>query len=145
MFFEGLINRGTLPALEKLVTFAESRHRMIAENIANIDTPGYKTKHLDGKAFQKALGEAMDRRGGDHQAPFEMKSSRQIRRRSDGSIEFRPTTEPTENILFHDGTNVRIEHQMALLAENGMMYQLATQLLGGRYDGMLKAIRGQAT
>lgn len=145
MFFEGLINRGTLPALEKLATFSENRHRMIAENIANIDTPGYKTKHLDAKAFQRALGEAMDRRDGDHQAPFEMKSSRQIRRRADGSTEFRPTTEPSENILFHDGTNARLERQMAQLAENGMMYQLATQLLGGRYDGMLKAIRGRVT
>ena len=116
---------------------------MLAENIANIDTPGYKTKQLDAKAFQKALGVAMKRRDGDHQAPFKLESTRQVRQKRDGSVEFNPSTHPTENILFHDDTNASLERQMALLAENGMTYQLATQLLGGRYDGMLKAIRGR--
>ena len=142
VFFESLINRGTLPALERMVAFTEDRHEMLAENIANIDTPGYRTKQLDARAFQRALREALDRRGGDHKAPFAMRGTRQFRQRPGGSLEVTPTLEPTENVLFHDGTNARLERQMTDLAENAMMHQFATQMLKGRYDGMISAIRG---
>jgi len=144
VFFEGLINRGPLPALEHLLTFTERRHEVLAENIANIDTPGYKARQLDARGFQAALGEAMARRDGDHQAPFTLEGTRQFRQDRDGSLEITPTLEPTENVLFHDGTNARLERQMVSLAENGMMYQFATTMLRGRYEGMLKAIRGTA-
>jgi flagellar basal body rod protein FlgB len=53
-----------------------------------------------------------------------------------------PTTEPAENLLFHDHTNMRIEEQMAMLAENAMMHQTVTELLRGKFETMLKAIRG---
>ena len=52
---------------------------------------------------------------------------------------------PPENILFHDGTNQRVERQMALLAENGMMHQTITQLLQDRFKGLNKAISGRIT
>ena len=142
MFFESLINRGTLPALEKMVAFTQARHEMLAENIANIDTPGYRTKQLDARAFQQTLKEALDRRDGDHKAPFKMKRTRQFRQGPGGALEVTPTLEPPENVLFHDGTNARLERQMSDLAENAMMHQFATQMLKGRYDGMITAIRG---
>ncbi len=142
VFFESLINRGTLPALERMVAFTQARHEMLAENIANIDTPGYRTKQLDARAFQRTLKEALDRRDGDHKSPFKMRGNRQFRQGSDGSLAVTPTLEPPENVLFHDGTNARLERQMTDLAENAMMHQFATQMLKGRYDGMITAIRG---
>jgi hypothetical protein len=33
-----------IPVLEQLVNFSQSRHTVLASNIANIDTPGYKTR-----------------------------------------------------------------------------------------------------
>lgn len=142
MFFESLINRGTLPALEALASFAEQRHRMVAENIANIDTPGYRTKHLDPGPFQKALADALDRRDGDHTKPFELRASRQFRQRANGTLAVTPSLEPGDNVLFHDGTNARLEYDLTALAENGMAYEYATQMLKGRYDGLITAIRG---
>ena len=53
-----------------------------------------------------------------------------------------PSEEPAENVLFHDDTNARVERQMAMMAENTMMHQLASELLRERFDGLLKAIRG---
>ena len=125
VFFESLINRGTLPALERMVAFTQARHEMLAENIANIDTPGYRTKQLDARAFQRTLKEALDRRDGDHKSPFEMRGTRQFRQGSGGSLKVTPTLEPPENVLFHDGTNARLERQMTDLAENAMMHQFA--------------------
>ena len=142
MFFESLINRGTLPAIEALASFAEQRHRVVAENLANIDTPGYRAKHLDPAPFQKALADALDRRDGDRTKPFELRASHQFRQRADGTLSVTPTLEPGDNVLFHDGTNTRLEYELTALAENGMAYEYATQMLKGRYDGLISAIRG---
>ena len=48
-----------------------------------------------------------------------------------------------ENLLFQDGTNARIERQMALLAENTMMNQTVSNLLRAKFDGLETAIRGR--
>ena len=49
MFLENLTNRGAMPALEATLAYAESRHRMLAENVANWQTPGYKARQLDAR------------------------------------------------------------------------------------------------
>ena len=54
----------------------------------------------------------------------------------------RTSLAPVEHSLLHDGTNQSIEQQMAMLAETGMTYDLATMLLNGSYNGLRKAIRG---
>jgi flagellar basal body rod protein FlgB len=59
-----------------------------------------------------------------------------------GRLSIRPSRQPAENVLFHDGTNLSIEREMARLAETGMVHELATSLLRGRFDGLRTAIRG---
>ena len=86
--------------------------------------------------------DALDRRDGDHTKPFELKASRQFRQRANGTLAVTPTLEPGDNVLFHDGTNTRLEYELTALAENGMAYEYATQMLKGRYDGLISAIRG---
>ncbi len=144
MFISSLINRGALPVLEKMAAFTEARHQVLAENIANADTPRYRAKHLDARAFQQALRRAIERRGGSNAAaPLEIRSTRQFGMDRDGDLWTKPTEEPLENLMFHDGTTMRIERQMSQLAENHLMHQLATQLLRGRFESLLKAIRGR--
>jgi flagellar basal-body rod protein FlgB len=143
MFLADVVNRGTVPGLEKLLAFTEARHQVLAENIANADTPGYKTKHLDPKAFQAALGEAFDNRRTSGSAEFEVASGEQFRFDNLGRLTVEPSTDPAENILFHDGTNMQIDRQMSYLAENAMMHQVLSELLRGRFDGLMTAIRGR--
>jgi flagellar basal-body rod protein FlgB len=142
MFFADVVNRGSIPAMDKMLAFTQARHRVLTENIANADTPGYKTKQLDAEAFQAALAEAMESRKPGSAEPLKITSSDQWSMDRDGLLVVKPTTDPTENVLFHDGTNVRIERQMALLAENAMMHQTVSEMLRGKYEGLLKAIRG---
>ena len=142
MLLEDVTNRGATPALVKALAFNEARLRMIAENIANVHTPGYRTKQLDTNAFQRALREALDARGGDPHKPFVLKSPGEVETGRDGLLRVSPTEVPVENVLFHDGTNQSIERQMADLAETGMMHELTTALLSGYFDGARKAIRG---
>lgn len=143
MFFADVVNRGTMPAMEKMLAFTQARHRMLTENVANADTPGYKTRHLDPQAFQRSLREALDTRKEKRSRSFEIRPTEQFRQDDFGRLSVTPTIEPAENILFHDKTNGRIERQMAMLAENAMMHQVVTELLQGRFNGLLKAIRGR--
>ncbi len=143
MFFRDVVNSGTAPALEKMLAFTQAQHRVIAQNVANVDTPGYVTRRLDPKSFQQALRKALDARDASPQAEFRLPAGDTFRQDAQGRLEVTPVEEPPENILFHDGTNVRIEEQMALLAENTMMNQATSELLRQRFEGLLKAIRGR--
>ncbi len=57
-----MLNNTTLPVLEQAVNFAQSRHGVLAGNIANIDTPGYKTRDLSPELFQESLKRALEKR-----------------------------------------------------------------------------------
>lgn len=143
MFFRDVVNSGTTPALEKMLAFTQAQHRVIAQNVANVDTPGYVTKRLDAKAFQQALRKAIDAQEADPLSEFRLPADETFRQGAMGQLEITPVEDPPENVLFHDGTNARIEKQMAMLAENTMMNQAATELLRQRFEGLLKAIRGR--
>src|SRR3954470_12818578 len=57
-----LFQSSSLPVLEQVVNFTESRHGVLAGNIANLDTPGYKTRDLSPELFQEKLKEAVETR-----------------------------------------------------------------------------------
>lgn len=134
----------TIEVLHKALAFTEARHRVLTENIANIDTPGYRTKKLDAATFQQTLAQALENHKAHPSTPLELQPSEEFHEHQSGRLIVTPSEEPPENILFHDGTNSRVEQQMAMLAENALMHQTLTELLRGRYEGVLKAIRGGA-
>jgi flagellar basal-body rod protein FlgB len=142
MFFSEMVDRGAVPALVKTLAYNHARLRLISENVANIHTPGYRAKHLDTRAFQGALREALEARGNDPRKPFVVNVDGQVQTDRQGHLRVTPTEEPVENVLFHDGTNMSIERQMADLAETGMANELATTLLRGRLQALRTAIRG---
>jgi flagellar basal-body rod protein FlgB len=145
MFLTDIANSGTIPAMDKMLAFTEARHKMLLENIANIDTPYYKTKQLDPEPFQASLREAIDERKETRSSNLNMSDGEQWRTTDGGRLKITPTEEPVENILFHDRTNARVEKQMSMLAENAMMHQTMSEMLRGRYEGILKAIRGRVS
>src|SRR6201991_187215 len=55
-----LFKSSSLPVLEQVVNFTETRHGVLAGNIANLDTPGYKTRDLSPELFQQRLKEAIE-------------------------------------------------------------------------------------
>lgn len=145
MFLGDVANSGNIPALDAMLSFTHAQHKVLTENIANIDTPGYQARHLDPKQFQRALATAVARKREERSAGLKLDSSSQMEQGRGGELMFKPSRDPAENVLFHDQTNVRIERQMTKLAENGMMHQTAAQLLAGNYANLLKAIRGRVS
>src|SRR4030095_16660485 len=55
-----IFQSSTVPMLEQVVNFTEARHGVLAGNIANLDTPGYKTRELSPAIFQQRVKEAIE-------------------------------------------------------------------------------------
>ena len=47
----------TFHALERAIDIAQQRHTLIAGNISNMETPGYRAKEID---FETVLGKALE-------------------------------------------------------------------------------------
>lgn len=146
MMLEGISNDGAMPVLEAMVRFAGARQRLIAHNVANIDTPEFQPLDVSPREFQKALAAAVERRrsggrvgdlqiegGGD--APFEQTP--------DGQILLNPEPEPG-NLLFHDRNNRDVERLMQANAENVTVFRVASDLLRSRTELMRSAIAERA-
>jgi flagellar basal-body rod protein FlgB len=119
-----IIASRTISALEQMAAFTEARQKVIAENVANVDTPGYQHKKVDLAGFQQALAEAM-RNGAADGLP--RASNDQVRYDEFG----------------HDGTNGQIEKDMTDMADNQMLHQVATSLIQHHYRMLETAIRGR--
>ena len=122
---DGVLNADALPVLERLARFAGARHRLIAHNIANLDTPGYRPVDLSVSDFQKQLAEFVaDRRAGREPQPIELEP------------------EPKgDNILFHDGNDRDLERTMQDLVENFLTFRMANELMRSRFELINTAIR----
>jgi len=145
MWIDRLLACRTTRAIELSAIFAEHRHGVLAENLANVDTPDYHTRHLDPKAFQASLQTALARADRADESRLELRGNAQFATGPGGRIETNPSVEPPENVLFHDGTNARLEKLVANINENALYYEMATNFLRGRYQSLLSAIRGKVT
>lgn len=136
----GLTNSEGIDVLERLTQFAAQRHRIIANNVANLSTPGFRPVDVDPRQFQAQLAQAVDaRREGSPAANLALESSSQVEVDRHG-LTLRP--EPiAEGILFHDGSDHDVERIMQDLVENFMTFRMAAQLLRSRFDLLETAIR----
>lgn len=130
MFIQRLLDQGNAPLLEQMLRFTAARHRLIAENVVNVDTPDYRQKDLSPERFQALLRSRVEQRGeagGGARVSFD-----------DVTAEVET---PTRGILFHDGNNRSMEQLMADQAKNAMMHNLAVELLRKQFQGMEMALK----
>jgi flagellar basal-body rod protein FlgB len=99
--------------LERYMDLLSARQKVVASNIANADTPGFRTKDID---FQSELSSAL---GGASPQPFEVAGL------------------PAKN----DGNNVSIDREARLLAENNMRFTLASNLLRSEIQSIRAALQ----
>jgi len=145
MLISDLSTSGAMPAAEMLLKFAGQRQKIIAHNIANIDTPGFQVKNADPKAFQEMLGDAIDRRREKNGGAFgalEWKETAEIHRvGGQGSMDFelRPSTS-SGGILHHDRNDRDLERMMQEMVENATAYRVAADLLRSQRNQLQNAI-----
>jgi flagellar basal-body rod protein FlgB len=142
VFIGDVLNSGAIPSLEATLRFAGERHRLIAHNIANLNTPAFQSKDVSPAGFQRALREAVERRRerqGGTEGEFEPIETREISQAADGRLTLTPTT-PSGNILFHDRNNRDLERLMQDHAENAGVYRLSADFLRSRYTQLREAL-----
>lgn len=106
---------------------------VIASNIANADTPGYKAKGMD---FKTALAQAASKQSSGmartHEKHFD------IRTEINNGVDYRVPNQPDTG----DGNTVDVQVERNLYLENSMQYQASLQFLNGKIKGLKKAITG---
>ena len=103
----------TAGALERYMDLLSARQRLVASNIANADTPGYKTRDL---AFR---GELQSLLSGEPAAAVEL----------------------SDLAARNDGNNVSIDREARLLAENALRFNLASNLMRSEIRAVRSAIQ----
>ncbi|MBU6413845.1 MAG: hypothetical protein KGS45_10240 [Planctomycetes bacterium] len=140
-----LTNSGAIPALELTMRFAGQRQRLIANNIANIDTPDYVPLDASPREFQRLLADAIEKRdagsaaGKAESAGLPWAEGGAFVRDQRGELRLRPTR-PADNVLFHDRNNRDLERLMQANVENALTFRVASDLLRSRYDILRTAI-----
>jgi flagellar basal-body rod protein FlgB len=143
MWIDRLLATPTSRAAHLAASFAEQRHRVLAENVANVDTPDYHSQVVDAQAFQDSLHVALQRASSANDARLELRGNAQFQTTPTGQVELRPEIEPAPNVLFHDGTNARVERLLADVNQNGLYFEMSSEFLRGQYRRMLMAIKGR--
>jgi len=117
-------------ALSRFLDVDVARYKLVATNLANIDTPGYQTRDLDFRTeLRRASAEASGvEPTGNDQGHLSTASFQPVARRVHGLIE-RP-----------DGNNVSVERESLLLAEAQMKFNLGIQLLKDQFHTISLAI-----
>lgn len=132
-----------MPAAEMLLKFAGQRQKIIAHNIANIDTPNFQTKDVDPQAFQEMLGDAIGKRrkkNGGASGALEWKESNEIKRIGRGNdFQLNPTSSQG-GILHHDRNDRDLERMMQDMVENATAYRVAADLLRSQRNQLQNAI-----
>jgi flagellar basal-body rod protein FlgB len=102
----------TTSNLERYMDLLSARQKLVASNIANADTPGYKTQDIDFQSEFMSL------------VPGETPQ----------------TTEPGGLAQKPDGNNVSMDREARMLAENAIRFNLASTLVIGQMKEIRSAI-----
>ena len=108
--------------LAKLLDVASLRHQVIAQNVANVNTPGYRRLEV---SFESALAEKL----GDGEA---------------GVATLVPSVaEGSGGTMRDDGNNVDIDAEMGRLNKNAVLFNVYAQILATKIGAMRSAIAGR--
>ena len=113
-----MIADATATVLKSALAGLAQRQRVTADNIANVNTPGFLAGRTD---FETSLRGAVS-----SGRPPTVSGGTTVR-----------SLEPTNT----DGNNVNLDAETVIATETGLRYQLALNALDGKYNSMRTALR----
>ena len=121
---------------EKAVGLRIQRAEILANNIANSDTPNYKAQDIDFKAVLQGAEAGQQ--------------SLQMARTSEGHSSGLVSADFAAEMMYRipsqpsiDGNTVDVQEEMARYTENAVDYQASFQFLNKKFKGLSNAIRGE--
>ena len=121
-----LLADATTAALAKTLDGAAARHRALAENIANVDTPGFQRVDV---AFETELQAALKDAQANPRTALDRIATVRPRQSRD-------TVSPARV----DGNNVDVDREMARIAQNTQEYEAAARALATKLRMLRSAI-----
>ncbi len=113
----------TIQILNKLMDVSAVRQRVLAHNLANVNTPGFKRQDVQ---FRDALASAIE--------------SGNVQKIQD----VRPViTEDRTSPSRPDGNTVSMQDEMALLADNSLLFQLSSKIIDNKFSRLKSVIKGR--
>jgi len=134
---DGIFSSRALDVLKRGLDAFAIRGRVIADNVANASTEGYRAKRVD---FEEDLRKALER-GPSLPARTDSPRHIPITALSVGEVEPR-VVESDAAAGEGEPNNVVIEREMADLAQNEILFDFAAKQIAGAYRTMKGAIRG---
>ena len=116
-------------ALKERMKWVDQRQTLLAQNVANADTPKYRPKDLKDLDFEGLLREQARNVHVKQTNPHHLKGTS-----AQGT--YRPDTERRTYETSPDGNAVVLEEQLMKLSENGFSHKVSTEL----YRKQLKMI-----
>ena len=104
-------------ALNSALDGLAQRQRVIADNVANIQTPGFRAGRV---SFEESLAAAV----------------------SGGSGAVAPALSQSMDATRLDGNNVNLDAETLMNVQTNLRYQLATQAVNGTFTSIRTAIKG---
>lgn len=112
----------TSSLLTEMIQAASLRHHVLALNVANIDTPGFRPSEV---RFSE-----------------ELRLASEVGERSAVVVRTAVTPDPAAGTGRYDGNSVDLDRQMAKMAENALWHNAMIQILNSRINMLRTAIRG---
>jgi len=151
-----LFDSSTIPVLEQVVNFTQARHGVLAGNIANIDTPGYRTRDLSQANFQNALKKVIQERDQQPAISYPYQNDFTGTPTTGGQAlgmgtsvaqshpSMNSVKDSMKSILFHDNSDVSIEQQVTELTKNQFQHNLAISIMTSQFRLLRAAISERA-
>lgn len=121
---------------EQALVLRTQRTAVLADNIANASTPGYKARDVDFRALLNQAHEQQGRR-------VDMHTTHQ-RHLGGLSLGNQPETlYRIPNQASVDGNTVDEQIENAAFARNALEHQASFQFLNSKFTGLMKALKGE--
>ncbi|MBN1516390.1 flagellar basal body rod protein FlgB [Candidatus Sumerlaeota bacterium] len=129
----------TFEVLERSLDVRQIRHGMIAANLANSETPGYRAVDVEfGQTMQNIIQRVEDSESGMEIFNADDSAAEKI----GGGMNLDDLEIKTDDaeLVGRDSNTVSMENEIAKMQENRMMYGIVAQLLARRFKGLSDAI-----
>ncbi|HMK64907.1 MAG TPA: flagellar basal body rod protein FlgB [Thermodesulfobacteriota bacterium] len=114
--------------LEQIIQTTTLRHKLLASNIANVDTPGYKAKDLPFNTVLKDQVMGLSRTDANHLAGSPVQAGV-------GDVK------DEERAPWEDGNNVSLDTELSRMTENALLYEAGTTLLSKKIQMYKNALK----
>ncbi|MEO5344113.1 MAG: flagellar basal body rod protein FlgB [Gammaproteobacteria bacterium SHHR-1] len=119
---------------EQALRVRDYRSELLAANLANADTPGYKARDID---FKQILSQEAGQQQGlatTHQRHIPLSQGTV----STNQVGYRIPEQPSL-----DGNTVNTEREQVEFASNSLRYQASLEFVNGKIKGLLRSFKGQ--